>query len=155
MSKTLIIGNEEFQYPETGTNPSENWGDEASNWAEAVTDVLADVFAPSDITLTSFSLNDNQVVPANIVGLKFSTAAILSVKVDYIIQRIVALGDVRTESGTIIGNFNGTDFFISRDCCGDTQIDIDVTPTGQFYYTSNNLGHISCIIKFKASTIAN
>lgn len=155
MSIPLTIGNEVFNYPETGTNPSEDWGDSATGWAVAVTDVLADVFAPSDITLTSFPLNDNQVVPANIVGLKFSTSVILAFKVDYIIQRIISPGNIITESGVIIGNYNGTDFFITRESCGDAGVDIDVNTLGQFVYTSTSNPGTSFIIKFRASTIAN
>lgn len=154
MTKTLIVGNEEFEYPVTGTNPSELWGSEASDWAEAVTDVLSTLRAPSDISLTTFPLSDNITSPANIIGLKFSTTVVIEVEIDYIIQRIVG-GNVIAENGKILGNYNGTDFSITRETCGDAGIEIDVTSTGQFTYTSSNLGHTSCIIKFMAKTIAN
>lgn len=154
MTKTFIVGNEEFEFPVSGTNPSEVWGSEATDWAEAVTDVLSTLRGPSDISLTTYPLSDNISSPANIVGLKFSTTAVIQVKVEYIIQRTVGLV-VTTENGEITGNYNGTEFAINRQSNGDAGIEIDVTNVGQFTYTSSNLGHTSCTIKFRATTIAN
>jgi hypothetical protein len=154
MSIELQVGSEVFEYPVNGTNAIESWGEQTSGWAQAVTDVLATVNAPNDITLTTVSLNDNVSSPANIVGLKFPTISILSVKIEYIIKRIIG-AIVLTESGVIYGNYNSTDFFISQESVGDAGIYIDVTSGGQFTYTSSNLGQTSCILKFKASTISN
>lgn len=154
MSKNLQIGTEVFQYPENGTNPSAMWGEEATAWAEAVTELLATIFGPNDISLTTYSLSDNQVVPADIVGLKFSTTAVLSVEVEYIIERIKGAA-VYVESGKIYGNYDGTDFYISTETIGEAGISIDVTNIGQFTYTSTNIAQDSCTIKFSASTIAS
>lgn len=154
MSKQLTIGNKTFLYPTPGTLPEESWGNEATDWAVEVSDVLSNIQAPNDITLTTVSLADNQVTPANIVGLKFSTVAVLSIKVEYIIKRIVGVTTL-TETGVILGSFDGTNFSISQTAEGDAGISIDVTNLGQFQYTSTNLSHTTCIIKFRASTIAN
>jgi len=154
MSKTLTVGNESFLYPENGENPSAGWGEEATSWAEAVTTVLGTLQNANDITLTTFSLLDNISVAANIVGLRFSTVQVIHVKVEFIIERIVGT-TVYAESGYILGNYDGTDFFISQESVGDAEITISVTNAGQFQYTSSNLGHDSCTIKFKANTISN
>ena len=154
MAIELQVGNEIFLYPENGSSPIEEWGEEASEWSRAVTDLLATIQSPNDITLTTFSLQDDQSVAADIVGLTFSTTQVIDVEVTYIIERIVG-ATVYTESGRVIGNYNGTDFFISTETVGDAGVLISVTSTGQFQYTTTNLGHNSCTIKFKASTISN
>ena len=129
-------------------------GNSATDWAEAVTDVLGTIYGPNDISLSTYSLLNNVTSPANIVGLKFSTTTVLSAKVEYTIKRVLS-GSTITEYGIILGTFNGTTFNIVQESVGDTGISIDVTNAGQFQYTSSNLPtQTSCIIKFKASTIA-
>ena len=153
MTKKLVVGNETFLYPENGTSPIEDWGQNASDWAQAITDIVGDIFAPGDITLTTFPLSDNITSFTNIVGLKFSTTTILAAKVEYTIKRIVG-ATTYTEYGVILGTFDGTIFSISQEAVGDAGITFDVTNLGQFQYKSTNLSHTSCILKFKASTIA-
>jgi hypothetical protein len=153
-TKTLIIGNESFNYPVQGTSPVENWGEEASAFAEAVANALANVQAPNDILLSTYPLLDNVTIPANIVGLKFPNIQMLYFFIEYGIKRVVG-STVYMEDGTITGYFDGTDFYISTEATGDAQVNIAVTSTGQFTYTSSNLGQTSAVIRFKASTIAN
>lgn len=154
MALTLQVGTEVFQYPENGTNPQEQWGEEASNWAQAVTDLLANIQGPNDISITTFSLANNQVSQANIVGLRFSTTSVISVKIEFVIQRIASTTVV--ESGIIMGYFDGTNFEIAQQSVGNSGVVIDVLNDGQFVYTSSNLsGHVSSTIKFKGVTISN
>lgn len=152
MSKSLQIGSEIFEYPEQGTDATEGWGESGSSWAQAVTDVLGTLQNANDITLTTYNLLDNVITPTDIVGLRFSISSVLFCKIDYVIERLVG-ATVYVESGTILGNFDGTDFNVSIDCVGDAGIGIDCNNIGQFQYTSTNLGHTSCTIKFKANTI--
>jgi len=158
MAKTLQVGSQTFSYPENGENPSTGYGEEATAWAEAISNTVNTLQGPNDITVSSFSLTNNQTTPADITGLTFnvSTGGILSVKVDYIIQRIYDSGaSVVVESGLIIGNFDGSNFRMSEESTGDDAgITISVTSTGQFQYISSNLANsTSNVIKFKASTI--
>lgn len=153
MTKLLTVGSEEFNYPTTGTNPIEAWGDEATNWAEAITNVIGTIFAPGDITLSTVPLADGVVVATNVIGLKFSPTTILSFSVEYTIKRVVG-GSTTTEHGFIYGSFNGVEFGITRTAQGDCGITLDAPPSGQFQYTSTALGHTSCVMRFKASTIA-
>lgn len=155
MALTLQVGTEVFQYPENGTNPQEQWGEEASNWAKAVTDLLANIQGPDDISITTFSLADNVTSPTDIVGLIFSTTNVISVNVEYVIERIIPGPTVIAESGIIMGYFDGTNFAISQQAVGNSGISIDVQNDGQFVYTSTNLSHTSCTIKFKGTAIGN
>lgn len=154
MSISLTIGNETFEYPENGSNPQAQWGEEATGWAEAVTELLNNIQSPNDVSLTTFTLNDNVTTETNIVGLAFSTTAVSHVNVEYVIERTVA-GNVTAESGLILGNYDGVNFNISLETVGDSGVNISVTNTGQFQYTSSNLGHTACTIKFKGTAISS
>jgi len=155
MTKTLQIGSETFKYPVQGTNPAENWGEEASEWAEAVTDALATVQGPNDILTTEATLANNQAVAADISGLQFDTGDVRHVSIEFLIRREYDSGStVDVESGNIIGNYDGTDFYISIDSVGDSGVEVTVDATGQFQYTSDDKSnHVSSSIKFKARTI--
>ena len=153
MSKTLQIGSTTFEYPTEGEKPG--WGEEATAWAEAVTDALQNVQGPNDILITSATLTNNQITLANIPGLVFNTGQVQSIEVDYLIERIFDSGSTTiAESGKILGNYNGTDFDISQETTGDAGVAISINNSGQFQYTSDDkANHISTTIRFKASTI--
>lgn len=153
MSKQLQIGSRIFNYPEEGDRAG--WGEEATEWTEAVTDALQNVQGPNDILITSATLANNQSSAANIPGLTFNTGEVQSVEVDFLVVREYDSGStVDTESGRILGNYNGTDFFISVESVGDAGITFSITSGGQFQYTTDNkVNHISSTIRFKASTI--
>lgn len=156
MSKTLQVGTEVFEYPDNLQNPG--WGEEASDWARAVTDLLGTLRGPNDISITSFTLQNNQSTDANISGLRFATSQVVQCEISYMIKRVYASGTtVISESGKILGSYNGTTFTIVRESAGDEcGITIDVDATGQFKYKSTNLtNHVSSTIKFAATTITN
>lgn len=149
MTKKLQIGNEIFDYPVQGDG---NWGEEATAWAEAVTDAVAETFGPNDIKLISATLNDNQTTPADIPSLLFNTAEVLGVDVFFIIER---QGTVNTsEYGNLALNYDGTTWKSQQDGLGDTDIILSITAAGQVQYTSSAYpGHISSSIRFRAKTI--
>ena len=154
MSKSLQVGNNIFDYPVQGTGAGH--GEDATAWAEAVTDALANFLGPNDILLTTANLANNTVIPQNIPGLTFNTGQVQHIQVEFLIVRIYDLGASKVvESGPVIGNFNGTDFRIGISSIGDdTGVELDITSGGQFTYTSSNLtDHTSTVIAFKASTI--
>lgn len=153
MAKTLQIGSKVFEYPETGDKPG--WGEEATAWAEAVTESIGNVQGVNDILITSANLNNNQAVAANINNFVFNTAQVQGVSSEFLIIRTYDAGaSVVTESGTIYGNYNGSEFFITVESVGDAGIVFSITNTGQIQYTSSNLtNHVSSVIRFRARTI--
>lgn len=153
MSKKLQVGRDVYEYSQNGETPG--WGEDNSAWAEAVTDALNDVKGPNDILATSAVLANNQTDFVDIVGLTFNTAQVIYVNVEFFIKRTSDNGTTTiTESGTIIGNFDGSEFYISQDSVGASGIEIEVTSTGQFQYKSSDLAdHVSSAIKFKANTL--
>jgi hypothetical protein len=154
MTKLLQINNTVYEYPQQGTG--QGHGEDATAWAEGVTESLANFLGPNDILLTSANLANNVSVSAVIPGLSFNTGAVQHINTEFLIVRIYDLGNTKVvESGKVYGNFNGSDFRVSIESVGDdTGINIDVNPSGQFIYTSSELAdHQSSVIFFKAQTI--
>ena len=153
MAKELTIGNNTYNYPENGENPG--WGEEATAWAEAVTDLLATVQGANDITLSNFTLQNNQITAANITGLAFNLTEVLQFRIEYTIKRTNDGGStITTETGTIYGHNNDTVVELSQEFTGNTGIDFSITPAGQLQYTSSNLvNHVSSSITFKATAM--
>lgn len=153
MSRNLQVGNRIFEYAIQGT--TDGWGEDASAWAQAVTDALATVQGPNDILATSATLLNNQAALVAVAGLAFNTAEVLAIDIDYVITRTYDAGaTVVTESGKIKGSFNGTDFKVSIDSEDDSGVRFDITSSGQVQYTSDDKSnHVSSTIRFKAKTI--
>ena len=153
MSKQLQIGSTIFNYPEQGDKAG--WGEDATAWAEAVTDALGNVQGPNDILITSATLANNQTTAANIAGLTFNVAEVEAVEIDYYIRREFDGGaSTVVETGKILGSYDGSDFFISTESTGETGTVISVLSTGQFQYTTTDLtNHTSSLIRFRARTI--
>jgi len=156
MTKLLQVGNDIFEYPQQGTG--EGHGEDATAWAEAVTESLANFLGPNDILLTTANLANNVTSEQVIPGLSFNTGQVQHINVEFLIVRTFNLGaDTVVESGKVYGNYDGSDFRISIESTGDsTGVEIDVNASGQFVYTSSDLvDHQSSVISFKAATIDN
>jgi hypothetical protein len=138
MSKTLIIGTEEFQFPLQGENP--DYGEQITDWATAVTEALATVQQPNDVLTTAANIANNITVPTNIPGFSFDTAEVQSINCEYIIRRTTTSpAQVIQESGFIEGNFDGSDWAIAIRSTGDAQTSLSITPSGQVQYVSSDL----------------
>lgn len=149
MPKNLQIGNETFEYPIQGNG---GWGEEATAWAEAVTQALQTVQGPNDILLTTALLLNNQSTPANVSGLAFDTSEVLSVQIDYFIERQGST--TKVESGILSATFDGSDWKLTAESTSDAGIDFTISASGQVQYTSNDLaGHTSSTVRFRAKTI--
>ena len=153
MSIQLQVGNDVFNFPQQGETAP--WGEDVTAWAEAVTDALTTVQGPNDILITQAPLANNQTTLANIAGLTFNTGQVQAINVPFLVKRTYDSGStVVTESGAIIGNYNGTEFVISIDSVGDSGIEFDITNGGQIQYKTSSLAnHIESVIYFKATTI--
>lgn len=153
MAIELQIGNEIFQYPENGENPG--WGEEATAWAEAVTEALANLIGPNDILLTSASLANNVSTLTDIPGFRFNLAEVQSFEADFYIERLFEFGtQSTTEAGKIFGRYDGSNLFVSVEANGDSGITFDATAGGQVQYVSTELSNFqSATIRFRAKTI--
>jgi hypothetical protein len=153
MSKTLTVGNETFEYPTQGTNPA--WGEQTSDWAEAISETVATLRGPNDIVLTTAPILDNQSFPVDVNGLSFDTADVRSIDVSYIVNR--SDGTLTfAEEGSMRGVYNGTGWDFAYKHTGDAGMYFSITAAGQVQYQSSSVGGIyTGSIKFKGSTIDN
>jgi len=152
MSTKVQIGNKVFNIPDPGEKVG--YAEETTDYLVAIADALATVQGPNDILQTSAALANNQTTPANIPGLVFSTASVLSIEVSFFLVRNYDSGSSTvTEAGNIIGSYDGSEFKISVDSDGNTGITFNIDNTGQMNYTSTDLtDHVTSTIVFKAKT---
>jgi hypothetical protein len=151
MSKTLQIGNQTFEYPEQGDG---TWGEEASSWAQAVTEALATVQGPEDILLTEALITNGS--SGNVSGLAFDTSLVQQIVVEGLLVRSY-LDATPTEAEAFVatGAYNGSVFNISMEYAGnDTGVVLDIDNAGQFTYVAENRAQTNTIlIKFKGKAI--
>jgi hypothetical protein len=130
MSKTLILRDEIFEYPDTGDI---NYGEEATGWAEEATDILGEVSGPGDIPTTEVSLvgTDNGThIEGIITNLVFDTSFVQSMQITGFLTRTYTdATPTEVEAFTIEGAYNGTVINFSPDYAGD-DVDLEFTVSG-------------------------
>lgn len=161
-TKKLQVVNEEFDYPINGTS---NYAEEATGWAEAVTDVLKEISGPGDISTRETKLDgtpDSQnpgyeIGP--IVGLQFDLTYVQKVTISGIITREYDPNSNPTvprevESFTIEGAYNGTSFNIESEFVGDdTEVEFYVEQ-GKFKFRSLDVADTTDLrIKYSAKAL--
>lgn len=161
--KTVIVNNTSFEIPESG---DENYAEDLTAFFVEIVEVLNSVTAPLDIIETDFNFANNQVSPANIVGMSFPTSNVASFTIEYVITRQNA-SFLITERGTLHGARGTATWNMSRGNVhndvtntnfptsdGHIGVDFDITSAGQVTYTSNNFtGQLVGKITFTAKTI--
>jgi hypothetical protein len=163
----LTLGNDVFNYPDPGEEPG--YGKDASDWAEAATEILNSLAGTGSINETEITLQAagiNEEIP----GLLFSSALVESANVFYTIYRRTDSEEL-SEQGTlflvyvpsdaakwkltrVISASGGTVQPGSPDP-SDAKVRFDILATGQLIYNSLPLQgtNYSGYIKFKTSTI--
>ena len=158
MATNLTVNNSVFAYPDPGDEPG--WGEGASGWAAEVTDVLANVQGPDDISQTTFNIANNQTSSTDVTGLVFSTATVRSALVDYSIY-IVTSSNEKAEKGQLEliyknGATVGQKWSIGQVFFGDDSgVRFTMTDAGQIQYTSSNIAGTSYVgtMHFEAKAI--
>jgi hypothetical protein len=160
MSKTLIVNNIPFQYPTAGDEPG--WGNSASAWAEAVTNVLSDLLGPNDILETAFNIannqSDNSGTNGDVTGLIFNAASVRAANISYSIYRISDSNiSGKAETGTIqIVYDNAVGWIINQgNILGSSGVTFTIMSTGQIKYKSTDIGstNYNGTLKFRAKTL--
>jgi hypothetical protein len=159
MSVELIVNNIPYLYPSDGQPPG--WGEQATEWAQGVTDVLNDLLAPNDILETSFTIQNNIAVATNIAGLQFNTAQVRSATIHYSIYRTSTLNPSgKAESGTMEITFDNAGSSGNKwaltvyGTTGNSGVNFSITDLGQFQYTSTDIDSAgySGTMRFQAKT---
>lgn len=156
----LTVNNTTYDYPNPGTDPG--WGESATAWAQAVTDVLNTLLAPGDILETSFAISNNVTSDTNINGLQFNGAVVRAANVEYSIYRTSTLNPSgNVQSGTILLTYDptgivGSKWVLSDVRSGDAGVVFSCTDAGQVQYKSTDIDSTGYQgqIKFKAKTLS-
>jgi hypothetical protein len=159
VAKTLTVNGEDFEYP-TNREPA-GWGEDATGWAEAVTNVLSNVTGTGDILLTDATINNNQSSPANVTSLSFDPANVRGAVVIYTIYRVTTSTGATeaTETGTIYVGYKSTagTWDITVVGSANAGVTFSITAGGQIQYTSTNFSgsSYSGVMTFKAQALPN
>lgn len=156
----LTVNNNVYDYPDPGTEPG--WGESATAWAQAVTDVLSTLLAPGDILETSFVIGNNVTTYTNINGLAFDGATVRAANVSYVVTRSsVETPSGTNESGEIHLTYDpagggGSKWKLSVISDAAAGITFTCTDAGQVQYKSTDIGSTTYQgqIKFSAKTLS-
>lgn len=153
----LIVNGQTYLYPENRDSPP--WGEEATAWAQAVTNTLLSIAGSGDILETTANIANNQVAPANVVGLNFDPSLIRGGVVTYSVYRVT------TSTGAMEAVETGTMYlgYLSNAASWDLAvvggqgagITFSVTSGGQVQYTTTNFtgSNYSGTMKFVAKAL--
>jgi hypothetical protein len=140
----LTVGNQVFSYPNPGEESG--WGEDATGWAEAVTEALSALISPGDILPTSLVVQNKQSSPADVTGLFFNSDTIRAANINYAIYRVsTSTNPGIAESGTLMIDLNDTDLVgqkwkLIQIKNGDAGVAFSVTDGGQIQYLSTDIG---------------
>lgn len=156
----LTIGNQPFAYPNPGEEAG--WGEDATGWAKAVTDLLATLVTTGDILQTSFAVQNNISVAEDVTGMFFDSGTVRSAQITYAVHRISDVTPAgTTEAGTIIIALNdtaapGQKWQMMQTKEGNAGIAFSIGDGGQFQYISTDLGALnySGTLKFSAKVLS-
>jgi hypothetical protein len=157
MAITLTINNIPYVFPEQGD--AQPWGQDATEWATAVTNALNTFLATGDVLTASTTLLNNQASALGITGLSFDPSILQGFSLEYSIYRSDTVFSA-AETGTIKGAYNALTSAWEYSQFGtnieNTGVILSIDSSGQIKYTSTNLtgGTHTCKIVFYAKGFA-
>lgn len=162
MSVQINIAGQIISFPVSGDSP--DWGQAVTKFAQAVESALSAVVGNFDVPPQSFNLsadvNTNVIIP----NLTFPTSNVSGAIVTIGISRINSGGNTQHEVTTIDASFDGSVWVFTRESAGrvtnssnNTLITFDITPQGQFRFSTIALGGTfqSGLINYTAKAILN
>lgn len=158
MGIDLKVNNNIYSYPEPGSEPG--WGQDATGWAEAVTEALDSLTGTGTINETQ-ALIENTATDKEVVGLLFNVSLIESATVTYrILRRTTGTGaEILAEAGEFNVSYDAANsqWLMSHviKSGGETRVTFSINNIGQVVYTSEALTGSSYTgyIRFKTITI--
>jgi hypothetical protein len=143
MARNLTVNNTTYKYPEQGEDPK--WGENAVDWAEAVTSVLATVIGAGDILSSSFTVANNISSDTAVTNLAFDPSTVRSAIVEYDIHRVTdSSTSGNSESGLILLEYDtnassGNKWLMTQFSNGNAGVTFDMGDDGQMDYQSTNI----------------
>ena len=154
MAKDLTISGTTFSYPENREDPG--WGEEATAWAEAVTEVLSNTFGTGDILQTSATIGNNQTSPTNVIGMVFDPTVVRGAVCEISVYRVTD-EEEKAQTSTIYLTYltEATTWDIVVAGGSDAGITFSITSIGQVQYTTDEMAgnDYSGVIKFRARSL--
>lgn len=151
----LTVNNTTFNYPDPGQEPG--WGEDATGWAEAVTEVLNSLAGTGTINETQSNIENNISVNTQIAGLVFNSSLTQSATVLYRILRDTDSISPIIEQGKLDILYDNGTWKLSREIVvgSPAGVIIDIDGTGQLVYKSSNIAgaNYQGYIKFKTTGI--
>ena len=139
MSKTFVVNNIPFEYPEQGEQ--QPWGESATAWAEEVTRVLNSVRGPADLLETRADIANNVTTFQNVTDCFFDSSQdkVRSFNLSGNIYRKIGTTELY-EQFELNGLFTGSaGWRLQQESQGNAGITFQITPTGQVQYKSTNM----------------
>lgn len=154
----LTVGNQVFNYPDPGTEAG--WGEDATGWAEAVTQTLAALISPGDILPTTLQITNNAISDTPLVGLSFNRSVVRAANVSYHVSRKSTGTEEIVESGTLMLTAELTSaispiWTMTQQADNDAGIYFVLSDSGQISYRSTDIGAAGYTgtIRFSAKTL--
>lgn len=151
----LKVNNVTYNYPDPGSEPG--WGADATDWAGAVTIVLASLTPPGTINETQSTLELN-VTDKTVTALVFNQNLSKAASVTYRIERTTDTVKLY-EKGTLEFLYDPSQvipWLMSRtiDAGTDALVYLDIDASGQVKYTTQSIAGInySGFIRFKTAS---
>jgi len=155
MSVKITIRGTPIDFPTSGESP--DWAPAIVEFAQAVKEALTISSGPYDIPEQNFILTDNEISSfLSIDNLSFSTAAVRAAFVKYTVYRKLD-STVKTESGSLLVNYNDTAWEMSRDFVGDALCDFEIDSTGQIKIKTTliaGVGSYEGVVTFSAQALS-
>lgn len=137
MSKTLVVNNIPFEYPEQGEQ--QPWGESATAWAEEVTRVLNSVRGASDLLETRADIANNVTTFTNVTDCFFDATTVRSFNLSGNIYRKIGTTEL-FEQFDLNGLYMGTaGWALQQESQSSAGVIFEITPAGQVRYKSTEM----------------
>lgn len=150
MGTPLTINNNVYDFPTPGEEPG--WGNDATEWAKAITDALASLVPAGTLNEAQSAIDNNQI-NQEVSGLLFSFLLTKTATVLYRLERDTASMSPLVEQGYLYILYDNGVWLMSREISAGTPtgVQLDIDSSGQVRYTSTNLvgAGYTGFIKFK------
>lgn len=150
----VVLSGTTYQVPKNMSTPP--WGEELADYLVALGSAYSALIGVGDITETGFIVANNQTVSAPVTGLTFDSSVVRSATISYSIYRTTSTTALR-EAGEVTVIYDstataGSKWVLQRDSMGDALVELTVSDTGIFSYTSSNVSGASYsgLMKFEA-----
>lgn len=145
MSVELTVGGVTFVYP--SENQSPGYGEDATGWAEKITEITNTLFPLGSILLTSDTILGNGIL-TDIKEFRFDSGIVSAFRAHYHVERTSS----GTETGIVDGLFDGGSWDFHVEPLGDASIEISMHSSGQMQYQTKD-GIDGGVIKFKTISV--